>query len=273
MATFAGEKAIADAGLKPEDIELLVVATDTPEIISPPTSCIVQGRLGCMNAGCFDINGACSSFVASLSMVSRVVQTGAYKNVLVIGVYNMQKWIDAKALPGFGMLIGDGAGAVVVTQTAEDCGFIDSLLFADGTMWNWLGVFGGGAKYPITPEMVAQGEHRLRIIKNLPNNANLEHWPRLVREVCAKGGISPSDISHYLFTQINKATIVEVLRILEQPLEKGVLIMDKYGYTGSACIPMALDETLKAGKIQKGEYVLLLASGVGIAMAAALFKW
>ena len=273
MATFAGEKAIADAGLKPEDIELVIVATDTPEFISPPTACLVQGRLGCMNAGAFDVNGACSGFVAAVNMVSRVVQAGGHKHVLVIGAYNMQKFIDIKTLAVWGALLGDGAGAVVISQTTEDCGFIASNMYADGTMWEFLGVFTGGAKYPITKEMIDKGECGLKIIKNLPNNANLEHWPRLIRDVCEKGGIQPGDVGQYVFTQINKLTIETVMGLIEVPAEKAILAMDKYGYTGSACIPMALDTALKAGRIKKGDYVVLLASGVGIAMATALFKW
>jgi 3-oxoacyl-[acyl-carrier-protein] synthase-3 len=272
MAAFAGEKAIKDAGLKPEDIEMVVVATDTPEFITPPTACVVQGRLGCVKAGAFDINGACSGFVAAVNVVSRSVKTG-YKNALVIGVYNMQKWVDIKSMPVWGAMLADGAGALVISQTEEEGGFIDSHMYADGTMWNFMGIFGGGTKYPINPEMVAKGEHKLRILENLSANANIEHWPRLVRELCGKCGIRPADVSHFLFTQVNKKTIEAVMGILELPVERTTMVMDKYGYTGSACVPMALDTALKAGKIKKGDYVILLASGVGIAMATALYKW
>jgi 3-oxoacyl-[acyl-carrier-protein] synthase-3 len=273
MATFAANKAIEDAGISKEDVELCVVATDTPEYITPPTSCVVQGRVGCFNAGCFDINGSCSGFVAALNAASRMVMTGGYKHALVIGVYNMTKFVDREAMPALAPIFADGAGAVIVSRTEEPGGFVDSKLIADGTQYDLMGIYVGGAKYPATEELCREGKAKLLSLKPLPGDRNIKLWPPIVQEIAAKNGLKVSDIDHFVFTQINKWVIEEVMKILEQPMEKTTCIMGDYGYTGSACIPMALDVALKNGNIKKGDKVLLLASGVGFAVAATLFQF
>ena len=161
MAEKAGLKAIADAGISAEDIGLVVVATDTPEYLSPPTACIVQGRLKDVNAGAYDINGACSGFVAALDAMCRIVQSGGFKHILLIGAYNMTKFVDrsnALLVP----LFGDGAGAVVISRTEENCGLVGSKLYADGTQFDFMGIYAGGAKNPLTPERIANKEYMLQ---------------------------------------------------------------------------------------------------------------
>ncbi|MCL2066204.1 MAG: ketoacyl-ACP synthase III [Treponema sp.] len=273
MATKAGEKAIKDAGIKAEDLGLVVIATDTPEYISPPTACVVQGRLQAVNAGAYDINGACSGFVASLDAMSRIVMSGGHKHVLLIGVYNMTKYVD-RANAGLVPLFGDGAGAVVVSRTEEDRGFVGSKLFADGTQYDLMGIYAGGTKYPLTPERIANKEYMLQSLKPLPADRNIKLWPPIITELMEKHGMKTTDIDFIICTQINRWIIESVMPILGLPMEKTICIMGEYGYTGSACIPMALDTARKTlDKPKKGDNVVFIASGVGLAVASTLFKW
>ena len=273
MAAKAGEQAIADAGICPQDLGLVVVATDTPEYISPPTACVVQGRLKAVNAGAYDINGACSGFVAALDALCRIVMTGGHKHILLIGAYNMTKYVD-RANSALVPLFGDGAGAVVISRTEENRGFVGSKLYADGTQYDFMGIYAGGAKYPLTPERIANKEYMLQSLKPLPADRNINLWPPIITELVEKHGLKTSDIDFIICTQINKWIIDSVLPILGIPLERTIRIMGEYGYTGSACVPMALHTARKTlDKPKKGDNVVFIASGVGLAVASTLFKW
>ena len=273
MAAKAGEKAITDAGINAEDLGLVVVATDTPEYLSPPTACVVQGRLKAVNAGAYDINGACSGFVAALDAMCRIVISGGHKHILLIGAYNMTKFVD-RANPALVPLFGDGAGAVVVSRTEEDRGFIGSELYADGTQYDLMGIYAGGAKKPLTPERFANKEYMLQSLKPLPADRNIKLWPPIITKLVEKYGLKTTDIDFIICTQINKWIIDSVMPILGLPMERTICIMGEYGYTGSACVPMALDTARKTlNKPKKGDNVVLIASGVGLAVASALFKW
>jgi len=273
MAAKAGERAIADAGINPADLGLVVVATDTPEYISPPTACVVQGRLNAVNAGAYDINGACSGFVAALDAMCRIVMSGGHKHILLIGAYNMTKFVD-RANAALVPLFGDGAGAVIVSRTEEERGFIGSKLYADGTQYDFMGIYVGGAKHPLTPERIANKEHLLQSLKPLPADRNIKLWPPIITGLVENHGLKTTDIDFIICTQINKWIIDSLMPILGLPIEKTICIMGEYGYTGSACIPMALDTARKTqDKPKKGDNVVFIASGVGLAVASALFKW
>jgi len=269
----AGKAAIADAGLKPEDIDLVIVTTDTPEYISPPTASVVQGRLGAVNAGTFDLNSSCAGFTTSLDVAARMIgYDTTYTNILLCGVYNMTKyvdWSDERVAPIF----ADGGGAVVLQATHSGAGYLSSKLYADGTQYDLLGIYVGGTKLPATKERVENKEHLLTFLKPLPPARNIELWPQVVPQALQRAGLSVSDIDHIIFTQINKWVIEEVMAILGLPMEKTTCIMDRYGYTGSACIPMALDYAVKQGRIKPGDVVVMVGSGVGLAVAAVVFRW
>ncbi|MCL2007652.1 MAG: ketoacyl-ACP synthase III [Treponema sp.] len=273
MAEKAALKAILDAGIRAEDIGLVVVATDTPEYLSPPTACVVQGRIGAVNAGAYDINGSCSGFVAALDSMCRIVISGGHEHILLIGVYNMTKFVDrsnAFLVP----LFGDGAGAVIVSRTEEEGGFIGSKLYADGTQYDFMGIYAGGTKNPLTPERIANKEHLLQSLKPLPADRNINLWPPIITELVERHGLKTTEIDFIICTQINKWIIDSVMPILGLPMERTIMIMGEYGYTGSACIPMALDTARKTlNKPKKGDNVVFIASGVGLAVASVLFKW
>lgn len=273
LGTKAAEAALESAGITADEVDLVIVATDTPEYLSPATASVVQGRLGAVNAGTFDLNGACSGFAAALNLASRMIgYDETYTTAAVIGVYNMTKYVDQDN-EFFGAVFGDGGGALVLKATAEDAGYLSSVLWADGRYHDYFGVFVGGTKFPLTVERLEEKQHLLRIDKPYPPDINTANWPRLVRQALSGAGLTVADIDHIVFTQINRSTIELVMGELGLPMTKTTCTMDKYGYTGSACIPIALTAALRAGKIARGDVVVCLGSGVGAAMAAAVFRW
>jgi 3-oxoacyl-[acyl-carrier-protein] synthase III len=273
LALHAARQALERAHLQPADLDLILVATDTPDYLSPGTSSVLQGKLGAVNAGTFDVNCACAGWVTAVETAARFIATDDEINhVLVVGVYAMSRFVDYTDHYTC-TLFADGAGAVVV-GAGDAPGFITGKRFADGSYSDALGIYTGGAACPVTPTAVNGGVPRVQFVRKFPADFNTEHWPRLVRQVVAKAGLTLDDIDFFLFTQLNLNTIKLMMQMLEQPLEKTHWIMDKWGYTGSACIPMALDDALENGRgPQPGDLVLFCASGGGIAMAANIWRW
>jgi 3-oxoacyl-[acyl-carrier-protein] synthase-3 len=275
FAEKAGRAALADAGVDPMELGLFIVATDTPEYISPASGILLQGRLqGCeTETRAFDVGASCASFVAALDMAARAVASDpSLHYALVVGVYNMPAYIrDGDA---FGWSIfADGAGAVVLERKASGAsGYIDGVFRADGTQWNYVGVYAGGTRKPITKELLAAGTYGLELLQRLPGDRNVKLWPPLVRRLLEKAMVTQADVTHYIFTQINRSVIAEVMEILGEPMDKTTTIMDRYGYTGSGCVPMALHEAKRTGKVTEGDLVVLVASGAGLAVGASLVR-
>jgi 3-oxoacyl-[acyl-carrier-protein] synthase-3 len=278
LAAAAAENALKDAGISAEELDLIVVSTDTPEYISPSTSVVVQHRIGATNAGTFDTNAACAGFVTAFDAALKyIIADRNYKNVLVIGVYAMSKfldWTEKKTATIF----ADGAGAVVLRATEEkeeeNAGWLASKLEARGEYHDFLGIFAGGSKYPVTAEELSDGYRtKVRFAKRTPPEINFEGWQRIVREILQRAGLTLDDVNLFLWTQVNLSTIRQVMAALNQPMEKTHTIMEKWGYTGSACIPMVLHDAIEAGKLKRGGVVVLCASGGGINMAAMVFRY
>jgi 3-oxoacyl-[acyl-carrier-protein] synthase-3 len=274
LATTAAERALDAAAVKAEDLDLIVLATDTPEYVSPATSVVVQHRLGARNAGTFDLNCACAGFVTALDTASKyIIADESYRNVLVIGAYAMSKyidWADKKTCTIF----ADGAGALVLQASTEGPGFLASKLVAEGSFHDHMGIYAGGTRMPITEEVLREGVWaKLRFAKKYPAEVNNEGWPAIVRDVLAKAGLTVNDIPLFLFTQVNLSTIKEVMARLDLPLSRTHTIMGKWGYTGSACIPMVLDDAIREGKLKEGDNVVMCASGGGLNMACVAFRF
>ncbi|MDT5268393.1 MAG: 3-oxoacyl-[acyl-carrier-protein] synthase [Acidobacteriota bacterium] len=274
LATAAARRALDAAGLRAEDLDLVVLATDTPEYISPATSVIVQHRLGAKRAGTFDLNCACAGFVTALDTASKyVIADSSYKNVLVIGAYAMSKyldWSDKKTATIF----ADGAGAVVLRADEARPGFLASKLVAEGSYHDYMGIYAGGTRIPITEDVLREGVwQKLRFAKKYPAEINNEGWPAIVSDVLTKAGLTKDDVSLFLFTQVNLSTIKFVMEKMELPWERTHTIMGKWGYTGSACIPMVLDDAVREGKLKDGDTFVMCASGGGLNMACAAFRW
>ena len=273
LATHASREALKDARVEPEDLDLIVLATDTPEQLSPATSVVVQHRLGAKNAGTFDVNCACAGFVTALDTASKyIISDNSYRNVLVVGAYAISKYVDWKDKKT-ATIFADGAGAVVLQSREDGPGFLASKLRADGSFHDHMGIYAGGTHMPVTPQTIAEGYwNKVRFHKKYPAEVNTEGWPAIVREVLAKAELRFDEVKLFLFTQVNLSTIKSVMEKLELPMERTHTIMQHWGYTGSACIPMVLDDALKKGLAGSGDNIVLCASGGGLNMACAAFR-
>lgn len=274
LAAAASHKALAAGGVSPEELDLIVLATDTPEQLSPATSVVLQHRLGAQNAGTFDINAACAGFVTALDTASKfIIADASYRNILVVGAYAMSKfidWHDKKTATIF----ADGAGAVVLQAAADGPGFLASKLVADGSFHDHMGIYAGGTHMPATESVIREGLwNKVRFAKKYPAEVNTLGWPKVVHEVLAKCDLTIAEVGLFLFTQVNLSTIKEVMAGLELPMERTHTVMGKWGYTGSACIPMVLDDAVRAGKLKSGDNVIMCASGGGLNMACVAFRW
>jgi 3-oxoacyl-[acyl-carrier-protein] synthase-3 len=273
LAACAARRALERAGVDAGDLDLVIVASDTPDYLSPGTASAVQAKLGARSAATFDVNCACASWVTALDVGSKaIVADPDHRRVLVVGAYAMTRFLDWKD-KRTATLFADGAGAVVL-GASESPGILATKLRAVGEYHDALGIYTGGSHRPATPENVAKhGKPHVEFVRKFPATFNTEHWPALVRETLDKAGLSLADVDLFLFTQLNLRTIEQVMGVLGQPLEKTHWIMDKWGYTGSACIPMALDDAVAEGRLSPGDLVVLCASGGGISMAAAALRW
>lgn len=270
LALRAAEVALQRAGKTAEDVDLIILGTDSPDYITPATSVVLQGKLGARNAGTFDVGCACASFPTAISNAAGLMATNpALKTVLVVAVYQMHKL----AAPDDPMVFfyGDGAGAAVL-EHGDAPGFVAAAFQADGSYAkNWL-IQSGGTVEPTTAAAINEGRHLVRMVDRYPPEINNDGWPRLVRKVAENGGFAVQDIDFLIFTQVRRPTIELVMQNLGLPMEKTHTIMERWGYTGSACIPMALDDALRQRKIRPGDLVVMIGSGVGYNQAAAAFR-
>ena len=274
LATNASRQALEAARLDASELDLIILATDTPEQLSPATSVVVQHRIGAVNAGTFDVNCACAGFVTALDTASKfIIADSAYRNVLVVGAYAISKyldWYDKKTATIF----ADGAGAVVLQARDDRAGFLAGKLRADGSFHDHMGIYAGGTHMPVTRKVLEEDMWtRVRFAKKYPAEVNNEGWPQIVAEVLEKSKLKLGDIKLFLFTQVNLSTIKEVMGRLELPMERTHTIMQKWGYTGSACIPMVLHDAVSAGKLERGDNLIMCASGGGLNMACVAFRW
>ncbi len=265
-------QALERAGVAPEAVDLIILATDTPDYVSPGTASVVQLKLGAPNAGTFDVNSACAAWVIGLDMASRYIATDpAYNHILVIGAYGMTRyvnWTDKRTCT----LFGDGAGAVLL-RAGDQPGWLGGNIKSDGAFHDYMGVFIGGTVEPTggdgTPRQV------LEIRKRFPPDTNNKGWPPLVRALLHKIGREVSDDRPHLLHAVELCAPSNiVMNELGLPADRTHTIMDKWGYTGSACMPMALDDAVERQiGPQPGELVVFCGSGAGYTMAASAFEW
>ena len=270
----ASKVALERAGIRASDLDLIIVSTDTPDYLSPSTSVVVQAKLGAGTAGCYDVNAACAGWVTALDQGARYLMTEPrMKHILVAGGYGMSRFIDIKDKKTAN-LFADGAGAVVLGVGAEP-GFLGSNLLSVGSFHDALGIYTGGTYRPCTPENVSRfGAPKVEFVRKFPRTFNTEYWPRLLQGALDKAGLTLDDVDHYYFTQLNLRTIEVMMDLLRQPIEKTHWVMDKWGYTGSPCVAMTLDDAIAQGKGPKpGGTILFCASGGGITMASSIWKW
>ncbi len=275
LAVKAGERALEDAGLKAEDIDLLIVSTDTPDIISPQSSASVAGELGMRwEATFFDINSSCTGFIAASEVAVNMIRSGSMNNVLVISVYAMTPFAPMEKGKFFA-IFSDGAGACVYRASQGERGYLSSHYISDGKHWDSLGIYVGGTRFPATVERIeGKGEvpPNLTFFRRDLINRNPDYWPIIIEEALKKADLKKEDIDCYIFTQINRSAIKQTCENLGVPFEKTHNVMGEYGYTGNACIIMALDDARKKGRVKEGDLVALTASGVGYTMSTIIFR-
>lgn len=274
FATNAALQAIQNAGIDANEVNLIIVGTDTPEYITPATSILVQGRLQNTETWCstFDVAASCASFAIAFDNASRIMATDAsIRYAVVIGVYNMPAFLRKEDAFGYS-IFADGAGANVLERKEESkSGYIGSQLLTDGTQFDYIGIYAGGSRIPISKEIIDNQEYGLQSLKPLPGDRNVRLWPMVVQKLVKKFNFEIEEIDHFIFTQINQSVIRNVMEILHVPMDKTTTVMDQFGYTGSGCVPMAFHHALTQKRIQRGDKVVFMASGAGLAVGSNLF--
>jgi 3-oxoacyl-[acyl-carrier-protein] synthase III len=269
----AAQDALKAAGIQATDLDLIIVSTDTPDYLSPATACVVQHKLQATKAFALDINSACAGFVVALDMANKFIQADKrYQNVLVVGAYAMSKWLNMDDYK-ISSLFADGASAAVVQPSRNTEGVLTSEYYVDGQYHDYMGIYGGGAYRPITQEVLDKKQHLLDFAKKIPIETNGTHWPRLTLKLMETLDKKPSDIKHFFMTQINIQSINEALDNLKLPRELSHNVMDRFGYTGSSAIGMAIADAVNKKKLKKGDLIVLLGSGGGLSMAACAIEW
>jgi len=270
VALPAARAALERAGRSPEDVDLIVLGTDSPDYITPATSVVLQQKLGAKRAGTFDVGCACASFPTGVAAAAGILVTNpALRTILVVGVYRMSRL----AAPDDPLIFfyGDGAGAAVL-EAGDRPGFLGAAFQADGAFAGYWGIFSGGTAEPATGESVTAGRTQVRMLQRYPPEINHEGWPRLVRTLARDTGFAVADIGFIVFTQVRKPSIELVMQDLGLPMEKTHTIMERWGYTGSACIPMALDDAFEERLVPPDALLVLVGSGVGYNQAAVALR-
>ncbi len=265
LALEAARAALANAGRRAADLDLIILGTDTPDQITPATSVVLQAKLGARQAGTFDIGCACASFPTALATAAGLFAVNAgLRSILVVGAYLMQRLADPDDPMVF--FYGDGAGAALL-EPANDRGVCASAFRADGRYADHWGIMAGGTREPASVDAVTAGRTRVQLHERYPPEINEAGWPALMRELARNGGVEPAAVDMAIFTQVNAASIRATCATLGLEPARAPRLMDRYGYTGSACVPIALDHALEHGMVGPGDRLTLVGSGVGYNMA------
>ena len=272
LAYEASKAAIDSAGLKADDIDLIIVATVTGDMPFPSTACILQNKLGAKNAFGFDINAACSGFLYGLYVADSFIKSGVHKRILIVGTEVLSKitdWNDRTTC----VLFGDGAGAVIIESTDEDRGIVSMHVDSDGSMWELLHMPGGGSRNPASIDSIEKRLHYIKMKGNETFKVAVRVLEDLVIKTLDENKLEPSQLSLLIPHQANLRIIQATADRLNLSMDKIVINIDRYGNTSAASIPIALDEVARAGRIKDGDYILLEAFGGGLTWGSALIKW
>jgi 3-oxoacyl-[acyl-carrier-protein] synthase-3 len=274
MAVHAARLALADAKLQPADIDLLVIATITPDMPMPATACSVQHKLGLSTStACFDLNAACSGFIYALDTACAMIGSGRYRHALVIGVEKLSSivdWTDRTTC----VLFGDGAGAAVIGASARPAvGLIGAKLGSYGDCVDLLCIPAGGSNTPASAASLASRDHFLKMKGKEVFKYAVRGMEEAARDILEQHGIAANQINLVIPHQANRRIIESIAQYLELPMERFFVNLDRYGNTSAASIPIALDEARRAGRINPGDLTLLVAFGAGLTYGSALIRW
>jgi 3-oxoacyl-[acyl-carrier-protein] synthase-3 len=272
LATRAARDALRSAALDPGELELILVATATPDSPVPATACHVQRQLGAGQATGFDVAAGCSGFVVALMTAHGLMAGGGFGNALVVGAEVMSSITDYSSRE-ICVLMGDGAGAVVLSTACEGPTLIDHLTGMDGTGADLIEVAAGGSRRPATVETVETGEHYLRMRGRDVFRFAVTKVPAIVRELLARNDLAPADVALFVPHQANARILEAVARELDVGLERFAVNIDRFGNTSAASIPIALEEASRTGRLARGDHVVLVAFGAGLTWGASLLSW
>ena len=268
----AARRALEDAKINPEELDLIVVATVTPDFVFPATACLIQDRLGAKKAAAFDLEAACSGFLYGLSVAKGFIASGEYDTVLVIASEVLSKITDWEDR-GTCILFGDGAGAAVLKPAKEGQGILSSYLRADGGNWDLLRVPAGGSRTPATHDSIDKRLHYMKMEGNKVFKIAVQSMQEAALEGMKRAGVKAEELSLLIAHQANARIVNAVAKRLGLPSEKVYINLDRYGNTSAASIPLALDEAVKKGRIKKGDLIILVAFGGGFTWASCVMRW
>jgi 3-oxoacyl-[acyl-carrier-protein] synthase-3 len=272
LAVAAARKALASAGVTPDQVDLIIVATITPDMLFPSTACLVQHKLGAVRAAAFDIEAACSGFVYALDIASHFVASHTYNTVLVIGAEKMSSvvdWTDRNTC----VLFGDGAGAAVLQNRPNAHGLLTTCLGSDGGKAGLLELPAGGSACPATADSVSKKLHFLRMDGKETFRNAVNAMVSAANEALSRCGVTVADVKCIIPHQANQRILSAVAERLEAREDQLFVNVDRYGNTSAASVAIALDEAVAAGRIQRGDLVLLVVFGAGLTWGAALIEW
>ncbi|WP_408956534.1 beta-ketoacyl-ACP synthase III [Natroniella sp. ANB-PHB2] len=272
LACQAAKAALESADLEVKDLDLILVATSTPDYLGlPSTACILQDKLGAEGVPAFDLAAACTGFIYGVSVATQYIETGAYDNILVVGAETLSKilnWDDR----GTCILFGDGAGAVVL-QPTQSAGILSNSLGADGSKGEVLRVPAGGSKRPFSQGVLEEGAHYLEMDGNPVFKFAVRILGKAAKEALDQVGLSSEDIDYLIPHQANIRIIDAARKRLDLTEEQIYVNLDRYGNTSAASVPLALDEAVREGKIKEGDTVVLVGFGAGLTWGATVIEW
>ena len=272
LSTHVAKKLLEKRGIKPEQIDIIIVGTVTPDHLTPSTAAIVQNNINAQNAWAFDLSAACSGFLFGLETGSKLIESGKYKTVMVIGVDTMTSILDFKDRETC-IIFGDGAGGVILEPSKSDNGIISSILKTDGAGASSLNVLAGGSRKPATEETIANREHFIRQDGKKVFKFAVKRMADVSEEVLLKNGLSGNDIKLFIPHQANKRIIDATGERCGIPKDRVLINIDRYGNTTAGTIPIALNEAVENKLINNGDYILLSAFGSGFTWGSILIKW
>lgn len=271
LATAAARNALERGGIDPLDLDCIIVATSTPDMILPATACMVQSAIGAKNAFAFDMNAVCSGFVYAVETADNFIKSGKYRRVLVIGADTYSKILDFEdksTCP----LFGDGAGAVILGATEERKGILSTLIKSDGDGWELIQVPSSGSRKPISAETIALKENTFKMAGKKVFVFATDVIPQIIAEATARGGITLADIDYIIPHQANVRIIDFISKKTGIGEDKFLLNLDRFGNTAAASVGLVLDENLRSGKLQPGQTVLIMGFGGGLSWGGILIR-
>jgi len=271
LAYTAGKRAIEDACLTAKDIDLIIVATATPDRMAPSTACIVQDKLKAHNAVAFDLAAVCSGFLFSMSVASQYIASGVYHNVLVIGADTFSRITDWERRDA--VFFGDGAGAAIISQANVNEGFLAYRLYSDGRGKYKFTVPAGGSELPSSLDTVGKRLHYFQMDGKAVYETAINVLPQAIYQVLSDTGLSIADIDYMIPHQPSIGILKKTAEIIGLPFEKVMTNMENYANTSSGTIPILLDEMKKSERLKKGSIILFAAVGSGWTYGASIIKW